>query len=102
MARELLAKDIDPKKYRDEQSRLNDIAHNNTLEYIAAKWLEVKKTTVSPDHAIDTWRSLKLHIFPSLGKVPLHKITAAKTIEIIEPIAARGSLETVKRSMPTT
>lgn len=96
-ARELLAKDIDPKEYRDETSRLNDIAHNNTLEYIAKKWLEVKKSTVSDNHAADTWRSLELHIFPSLGKVPIHKITAIKTIDVIEPIAAKGSLETVKR-----
>jgi integrase len=96
-ARELLAKDIDPKEHRDETSRLNDIAHNNTLEYIAQKWLEVKKSTVSENHATDTWRSLELHIFPDLGKVPIHKITAVKVIEIIEPIAAKGSLETVKR-----
>ena len=96
-ARELLAKEIDPKEHRDETSRLNDIAHNNTLEYIAEKWLEVKKSTVSENHAIDTSRSLELHIFPHLGKVPIHKITAIKTIETIEPIAAKGSLETVKR-----
>lgn len=96
-ARELLAKEIDPKEHRDEASRLNDIAHNNTLEHIAEKWLAVKKTTVSENHATDSWRSLELHIFPNLGKVPIHKITAIKTIEIIEPIAAKGSLETVKR-----
>jgi integrase len=96
-ARELLAKDIDPKEHRDETSRLNDIAHNNTLEHIADKWLDVKKSTVSENHAIDTWRSLELHVFPDLGKVPIHKITAIKTIEVISPIAAKGSLETVKR-----
>jgi integrase len=96
-ARELLAKDIDPKEHRDETSRLNDIAHNNTLEHIAKKWLKVKKASVSESHAIDTWRSLELHIFPDLGKVPIHKIIAVKAIEIIEPIAAKGSLETVKR-----
>jgi integrase len=32
-----------------------------------------------------------------MGKVPIHKISAVKAIEIIEPIAAKGSLETVKR-----
>lgn len=96
-ARELLAKEIDPKEHRDEASRLNDIVHNNTLEHIAEKWLAVKKTTVSENHATDSWRSLELHIFPNLGKVPIHKITAIKTIEVIEPIAAKGSLETVKR-----
>jgi integrase len=99
-ARELLAKDIDPKEHRDETSRLNDIAHNNTLEHIAEKWLDVKKSTVSENHAIDTWRSLQLHVFPDLGKVPIHKITAIRTIEIIAPIAAKGSLETVKRLCP--
>jgi len=97
IARELLAKDIDPKEHRDEQSRLNDLAHGNTLEHIAVKWLKVKKVTVSADHAKDTWRSLELHVFPSLGKVPIHKVTAVKTIEVLEPIAAKGSLETIKR-----
>lgn len=67
-ARELLAKDIDPKEHRDKKYRLNQIAHCNTLEHIAAKWLKVKKTTVSEDHATDTWRSLELHIFPHLGQ----------------------------------
>ncbi|MCP4335657.1 MAG: tyrosine-type recombinase/integrase [Gammaproteobacteria bacterium] len=96
-ARALLAKDIDPKEHRDEQSRLDEVAHANTLKHIAKKWLEVKKTQVSADHADDTWRSLELHIFPSLGNVPIHKINAVKAIEVIEPVAAKGSLETVKR-----
>ncbi len=96
-AKELLAKDIDPQEYRDEQSRISEKAHNNTLEYIASQWLEVKKADISADHAKDTWRSLELHIFPHLGKVPIHKITAIKAIETIKPIAAKGSLETIKR-----
>ncbi|MBQ0789194.1 MAG: tyrosine-type recombinase/integrase, partial [Cycloclasticus sp.] len=97
VARELLAQDIDPKEQRDTQTQLHNIAYNNTLEHIAKKWLEVKKSMVSADHAADTWRSLELHIFPNLGKVPIHKISAVKTIAIIETIAAKGSLETVKR-----
>jgi integrase len=96
-ARELLAKDIDPKEHREESNRLSEVAHSNTLKNIATKWLEVKKAKVSTDHAKDTWRSLELHIFPYLGNVPIHKITAVKAIEIINPIAAKGSLETVKR-----
>ncbi|VAW66636.1 Phage integrase [hydrothermal vent metagenome] len=96
-ARELLTQNIDPKEHREETNRLIETAHSNTLEHIAAKWLEVKKATVSTDHAADTWRSLELHIFPSLGKVPIHKITTVKTIDIISPIASKGNLETVKR-----
>ena len=96
-ARELLAKEIDPKDHRDETSRQNEAAHSNTLRHIATQWLEVKKSKVSDNHALDTWRSLEGHILPRLGEVPIHKITAIKTIEVIKPIAAKGALETVKR-----
>lgn len=96
-ARKLLAKEIDPKDHRDEANRLNETAHTNTLRHVAAQWLEVKKSKVSDNHALDTWRSLEGHIFPNLGEVPIHKITAIKTIDVIKPIAAKGALETVKR-----
>jgi len=96
-ARTLLAKEIDPKTHRDELTKAKEEAHNNTLEKIAKDWLEIKKTTVTSDHATDSWRSLELHIFPSLGKIPIHKITAIETIATMKPIAAKGSLETVKR-----
>lgn len=96
-AKELLAKNIDPKEHRDEELRLNEAAHQNTLEYIAAQWLGIKKGNISENHALDTWRSLNNHIFPHIGKLPIHKITAIKAIETIKPIAAKGHLETVKR-----
>lgn len=96
-ALKLLAENIDPKEHRDEQSRISEEAHGNTLENIAAQWLEIKKTTITPDHATDTWRSLELHVFPNMGKMPLHKITAIKAIDTLKPVAAKGSLETIKR-----
>lgn len=96
-AHKLLAKKIDPKEHRDEQSRISEEAQGNTLEHIAAQWLEIKKTTITPNHATDTWRSLKLHVFPNMGKMPLHKVTATKTIDTLKPVAAKGSLETIKR-----
>lgn len=96
-ARTLLSQDIDPKEHRDEQNRLTTEAHSNTLETIANRWLDIKKTKITEGHATDTRRSLELHVFPSLGKLPIHKLTAKKAIEAIQPIAAKGSLETVKR-----
>ncbi|MFQ3231038.1 integrase domain-containing protein [Reinekea sp.] len=96
-AKALLAQNIDPKEHRAELELKNATANSNTLEHIAAQWLEVKKSTVSESHSQDTWRSLELHIFPTLGKLPIHKISAIKTIDTIKPIAMRGSLETVKR-----
>jgi len=97
IARELLTQDIDPKEHRDEQERKQKRAHENTLKYTTTEWLKVKRTTVSDDHADDILSSFELHIFPSLGQLPLHKITAPKAIETFKPIEAKGSLETVKR-----
>lgn len=96
-AKVLLAKGIDPQEHREEEKLSKQIAQNNTLMHVASLWLETKKSKVSKDHAEDTWRSLELHIFPKLGKAPIHKITAVKAIDTIRPIAAKGSLETVKR-----
>ncbi len=93
----LLAKAIDPQEHRVEQNAKETEAHGNTLESIAEKWLEIKKGSVSKDHANDIWRSLELHIFPDLGNKPIHKLKAQATIKIIQPIASKGSLETVKR-----
>ncbi|CCQ12451.1 Phage integrase [Pseudoalteromonas luteoviolacea B = ATCC 29581] len=95
--RELLAKDIDPKEYKDEHERVQVEAALNTFEHVATNWFEVKKTQVTENYAIDLWRSLENHIFPELGKLPISKVTAPKAIDIIKPLAAKGSLETVKR-----
>ena len=96
-AKKLLLNNIDPQEHRDDAIRTNECANTNTLENISAQWLTIKKSTVSEGHSQDTWRSLEKHIFPTLGKHPIHKVTAIKAIDAIKPIAAKGSLETVKR-----
>ena len=96
-AKELLAKDIDPKEHKDNLSRQQKERIENTLFNVAAKWFEVKKTEVTPDYAIDVWRSLELHVFDQLGKYPISEVTAPIAIKTVKPIAEKGSLETVKR-----
>lgn len=93
----LLAKGIDPLEARTIKDREEKDNKSNTLELVAAKWFEVKKTKITDDFAKDVWRSLDLHIFPKLGSQPISQIDAPKVIEAINPIAARGNLETVKR-----
>jgi len=93
----LLAKDIDPIEARTSKSREEQASKTNTLELVAAKWFEVKKTKITEDFAKDVWRSLDSHIFPRLGSRPISQIDAPIVIEVINPVAARGNLETVKR-----
>lgn len=93
----LLAQGIDPKAHREAKEQRDSEAHSNTLESAARTWLALKRSSVTPAHAEDIERSLALHVFPKLGRVPVHLIGAKDAIAILEPIAARGSLETVKR-----
>jgi integrase len=96
-ARQLLTQDIDPKDHRESQVAERTAELNNTLEKLAEQWLEVKRPSITEGHATSTWNSLVLHVFPSLGNYPVSKLTAQKAIAVLRPVAAKGSLETVKR-----
>ncbi|RML44476.1 hypothetical protein ALQ97_200176 [Pseudomonas savastanoi pv. glycinea] len=88
---------IDPKTQRDEvrQAKLAETEH--TFEKVTTAWFELKKDSVTKAYAEDIWRSLTLHVFPSMKTTPLSQITAPMVIKILRPIEAKGSLETVKR-----
>ena len=94
---ELLAQDIDPKAFKEDQQREQDQAHRQTLQAVAGAWMVIKRTKITESYANDIERSLELHVMPKLGKLPIHMIRAQDAIAALEPIANRGSLETVKR-----
>ena len=96
-ARELLAQGIDPKVQRNIQIEAKRTETEHTFENVATAWFELKKDSVTSAYAEDIWRSLTLHVFPDLKTTPLSKITAPMIIELLRPIEAKGSLETVKR-----
>ena len=96
-ARELLALGIDPKAHRDELRQAKLAKTEHTLEKVATAWFELKKHSVTTAYAEDIWRSLTLHVFPSLKATPLADITAPMIIKLLRPIEAKGSLETVRR-----
>ena len=93
----LLANGIDPQAHRGEINQKATFDTESTLRAIAAQWFDVKKTKVTADFALDIWRSLDRHILPFIGERPIGEVTAPMAISAIEPVAARGNLETVKR-----
>ena len=95
--RQLLMDGIDPIEHECEKERLSTEKNRNTLGAVTNRWIQIKSSRVSESHAEDIYRSLELHILPKLGKLPIHKIRAKHVIEVLEPLAAKGSLETVKR-----
>lgn len=93
----VLAKGIDPKEHREEQERKQANAGANTFEKVARQWLELKRPKVSATYFGKVTGRLELYAFPKLGTVPVHKLSAAATIEVIRPLADRDKLETVKK-----
>lgn len=96
-ARELLAQGIDPKAQRNELQEAKRAETEHTFENVASAWFELKKDSVTPAYAEDIWRSLTLHVFPSMKSTPLSEVNAPMVIKLLRPIEAKGSLETVKR-----
>jgi len=96
-ARAMVAEGIDPKDQREKEEAQRKLEAGNTLFSVAEEWIALKKSRVTADHATDTWKSLEIHIFPKLARVPITEITAPGVIDVLRPIEAKGSLETVKR-----
>lgn len=64
---------------------------------MAGNWFKLKSKSVTEDYAKDIWRSLEKDIFPAIGEIPVQALKARILIEALEPIKARGALETVRR-----
>lgn len=96
-SRALLAKDIDPQEHHKELSRSIQEAKTNTFMLIAERWWNLKKTSVTENYAHDIWRSLERDVFPAIGKINITDIKAHTLVQAIQPVQARGALETVRR-----
>ena len=96
-AREILAQGIDPKEKRNTARQATRTATDHTFRNVAMAWYELKKDAVTPDYALDIWRSLELHIFTDLGTTPISEVKAPHVIKLLRPLETKGSLETIKR-----
>ena len=96
-ARTLLAKNIDPKEHKKQAEAFEISEAQNTFRLVAQKWFEIKKTTVTEGYAEDLWSSLENHLFPRLGDRAIRDLTAPLVIEVMQPLAARGVYEQIRR-----
>lgn len=96
---ELLADNIDPREWKQEQDHKAELQKDNTFKYVAEQWMEDKKrkAKASPETAKDIWNSLENHIFPKLGKRPIDELKPKMVAGVLKPLEAKGSLELVKR-----
>lgn len=93
----LLAQGIDPQKQQEEVSEQRQIELDSIFSVVAGRWFQLKSKSVTEDYAKDIWRSLEKDIFPTIGEIPVQALKARTIVEALEPIKARGALETVRR-----
>lgn len=93
----LLANGIDPQIQAEVAEEEQQIALESIFSTVAANWFKLKSKRVTPDYAKDIWRSLEKDVFPAIGEIPVQQIKARALVEALEPIKARGALETVRR-----
>jgi len=96
-ARKLLAQGIDPKSHSDELAKDALNKASQTFRYAAELWFDLKKTQVSPDYALDCWRSLETYVLPVLGETSIHEINSTMLYDTLKPLVMEQKLETLKR-----
>ena len=93
----LLANGIDPQVQAEVVEEQQQIAINSIFSTVSANWFKLKSKSVTSDYAKDIWRSLEKDVFPAIGEIPVQRIKARTLVEALEPVKARGALETVRR-----
>ncbi|MHC9059212.1 integrase domain-containing protein [Pantoea sp. y20] len=93
----MLAQGKDPQKQQEEVSEQRQIELDSLFSVVAGRWFQLKSKSVTEDYAKDIWRSLEKDIFPTIGEIPVQTLKARTIVEALEPIKARGALETVRR-----
>lgn len=93
----LLANGIDPQVQAEVVEEQQQIALDSIFSTVATNWFQLKSKSVTSDYANDIWRSLEKDVFPAVGEIPVQQIKARTLVEALEPIKARGALETLRR-----
>lgn len=96
-ARELLAQGIDPKEHKDDKLRDQQLAATHTFKSVAENWFTIKKTKIAETTSKSLWRNFENHVFPKIAHRPIDKLLAPEVIDVLKPLAAKGTLETVAK-----
>ena len=97
VAKEQLAKGIDPGEARKLEKQALLRSAENSFEVIAREWHEHKKNALTARYAGQVMDRLKADVFPQIGKWPIDKIGPPQLLEMLRKIEARGALTMAKR-----
>ncbi|MBY8231877.1 tyrosine-type recombinase/integrase [Vibrio fluvialis] len=94
---ETLQAGIDPQIKLKNQQTIEQQRLLSTLAEVTNSWLTVKSAIISEKTLMNLKRALNLHLLPKLGNTPITELTAPLVINTLQPLQAKGHLETLKR-----
>jgi integrase len=97
LVKEQLRLGKDPVIERRLAKAANASASADTFTEVAKQWLTMKKREWSSVHAEKSVRAFERDIYPTLGNLPVSRITRPMVASVIERVSKRGALETASR-----
>lgn len=95
-ARRLLAGGADPGEARKAEKAKR--AGLDSFDSVAEEWMGKNAAHWSEQHAALTRKILDADLSPTLGRVPINTITAAKVLQALRTTEARGAFYTAQRA----
>lgn len=96
-AKKRLANGVDPAEARKAEKRSAAANAENSFEAVAREWHAKFTTDQSQSHATRNLRRLELHVFPYIGGRPVSLVEPPETLELLQRIEKKGTIETAHR-----
>jgi integrase len=98
IARTQLGDGKDPSSVRKQENSQKQ----NDFKSIALRWHKAWSVGKDEKHAAKVLRRLEQNVFPEIGSMPVHTITAPMLIKMAQKIIKRGAIDIAKRSYSTS
>ncbi|MEM6823382.1 MAG: integrase arm-type DNA-binding domain-containing protein [Verrucomicrobiota bacterium] len=98
-AQRLLAGGKDPSAARKEEKLLAVFRDKNSFGSVAKEWLERNSGIWSERHLNRVTRRLENHLFPKLGRRPIHEILPIELLIVIQEVEKTGAVYSAKRCL---
>jgi integrase len=104
-AREKLAaarKQLDGGKDPSIVRKQENTEKKNDFKSAALRWHKAWSVGKDKKHAAKVLRRLELNVFPEIGAMPIHTITAPLLIKMAQKVVKRGAIDIAKRAYSTS
>ncbi|UQS92855.1 integrase arm-type DNA-binding domain-containing protein [Pseudomonas chlororaphis subsp. piscium] len=100
VARELVARGINPRKHRNQERRHALLAEDHTFKKVFDQWFEFRKKSLKPGRQSTQEQIQRIFlkdILPALGSQSIYDIRRPDLLDVLEDIERRGAFTTAEK-----